>query len=415
MNTRRKVLKASSSALALGAFGLSNGIQIVRAQPASGTNSRLVVIFLRGAMDGLSFLPPIGDPNYYKVRSTTAIAKPGETDGAIELNSLFGLHPAAAALMPYWQNGQLAFVPASGSTDKTRSHFDAQDYMETATPGRKSTPDGWMNRLAASLIANNGGQSARLQAVSLGPTTPRIFAGEVTVSALASGRASTAKGALENPAVAAALKSIYAGSDRVSEAVHEATAARQDIMNSLRSDDPSADRDALSLAGLNGDVARLAQLMQKDARVRLAFVPVGGWDTHANQGAGRGQLANRFQLLTQAMDTLAKGLGSEFQHTTVLVISEFGRTVRQNGTGGTDHGHGNVAMLLGGGVRGGKIYGQFPGLDSQALHENRDVAITTDFRQIIAEIAQQRFSLRDNQLSNVLPGFQGANRLGLYS
>lgn len=403
--TRRNFVKTSAlgplSGTVLGGFGASlySPIQIARAQNPTTNSGRLVVVMLRGALDGLSLLAPYGENNYYQLRSNIAIARPGQNDGLIELSSLFGLHPAVQGLMPFWEKKQLAFIHASGSPDPTRSHFDAQDYMESATPGRKTTPDGWLNRLAAAVDAD----SERLRAVNLGPTLPRIFAGSATVASLASGNAATTKGALERPELAAALHELYNGTDRLSIAVREAAVTRREIMNNLASDDPKADIGSLSLNGLALDTMRLGQLMARDARVRLAFVPVGGWDTHANQGNGKGQLANRLKLLTDSLEALVRGLGDRFNQTTILVISEFGRTVRQNGTGGTDHGHGNVSWLLGGKVNGGQVLGRWPGLDSNALHEGRDLAITTDFRNIIASIGEQSFALSDRNLSKVLP------------
>jgi uncharacterized protein (DUF1501 family) len=417
-SSSKRILLKQSLAIG-GALSLSSlaGIQVARAQsPArsNGPQARIVVIMLRGAMDGLSLLSPYGDSAYFQSRSSIAIAKPGEADGSIALSNLHGLHPAFAPLMPYWESKQLAFIHASGSHDTTRSHFDAQDYMESATPGKKSTPDGWLNRLASTLMqGNQAANNQRLQAVNLGPTMPRIFAGSASVASLASGNAATAKGVLDRPNWTQAFNGLYSGEDKLSLTVREATATRREIIDKLASDDPKADVGSLSLNGLAADTARLGQLMAKDARVRLAFVPVGGWDTHVNQGNGKGQLANRFSLLAQAIDALASNLGEQIKHTSILVMSEFGRTVRQNGNNGTDHGHGNVAFVLGGGINGGQVLGQWPGLERSALYENRDLAITTDFRDVIAELLEQRFRLSDNELAAVLPSMAKRQRVGL--
>ncbi|MBL8360028.1 MAG: DUF1501 domain-containing protein [Rubrivivax sp.] len=407
--TRRALLQAAALT-GLGSIG------IVRAQGRPRGDARLVVVLLRGAMDGLSLVVPHADPAYAEARPTIGIPRPGETDGALPLDDRHGLHPAFAAMHPYWASGRLAFVHASGSPDPTRSHFDAQDYLESATPGRKSTADGWLNRLAAE-IAGPGArpEAQRLLALNVGPTMPRILTGEAAVASLASGNAAVTPGALDDPATAAAFARLYAGDDRLSLAVREAAATRRDIMGNLASDDPSADRGALSLVGLARDTARLGALMQRDARIRLAFVPVGGWDTHANQGAARGQLANRFRLLAEALDALAAGLGDQLARTSILVMSEFGRTLHQNGTGGTDHGHGNVAFVLGGGVRGGRVLGAWPGLERSALYEGRDLAVTTDFRDIIADVLERGFRLRDAALADVLPGMTARRVVGLYA
>jgi len=415
-STRRGLLKFAGASALTGGLG---AIQVVRAQPAAADvpaapNARLIVVMLRGALDGLSLVVPHGDNAYYQERATIAVARPGEAGGVIPLTNLFGLHPAFEAMLPYWETKQLAFIHASGSPDPTRSHFDAQDYMESATPGRKTTPDGWLNRLAAVLSGPRSTPAAqRLQALNLGPTMPRIFAGEAAVSSLAAGNTALNKGSLDRPEMAAAFGELYAGDDRLSVAVREATATRGEIMGKLASDDPKADVGALSLNGLSRDTARLGQLMARDARVRLAFVPVGGWDTHANQGGGKGQLANRFILLAQALDAMAKGLGDRFAETSILVMSEFGRTVKQNGTNGTDHGHGNVAWVMGGRVKGGQVLGAWPGLETSARYEGRDLAITTDFRDVIADLLEQQFRLGDKQLAQVLPGMDRRSRVGL--
>lgn len=411
--SRRQLLQLTAAGLLVPAAG----IRVVRAQVplAAQPPARLVVVILRGAVDGLSLVVPHGEADYYAARPTIAVARPGEADGLLPLTSLFGLHPALAPLLPHWQRGELAFVHASGSHDPTRSHFDAQDYLESGTPGRKSTPDGWLNRLAAVLAGEQATPvSQRLQAINLGPVMPRIFAGDAAVASLASGNAAITRGVLERPRFAGAFAELYSGDDRLAQAVREAAATREAIMNSLASDDPRADQGALPLQGLARDTLRLGQLMQRDARVRLAFVPVGGWDTHANQGAGRGALANRFALLAQALEALVQGLADQLPHTSILVMSEFGRTLKQNGSNGTDHGHGNVAWLLGGGVAGGRVLGEWPGLAPAALNEGRDLAVTTDFRDIVADVLEQRFRLADRQLAQVLPGLARRRPVGLY-
>ncbi len=413
--SRRQFL--AHTAMRAGSLGMlaASGIWTSRAVATnlSPLDGRLVVIMLRGAVDGLSVVAPYGDPNYYASRSSIAIARPGELDGVMRLDSLFGLHPALAVLMPYWERGELGFVQASGSHDQTRSHFDAQDFMESGTPGRKSTQDGWMNRLATVVSGSQSDLALRLQAVNLGPVMPRIFVGAAPIASLAQGNAALARGVLDREPVADAFAKLYAGEDRLSKTVREASATRREIMSSLASDDPKADQGALSLRGLAVDTGRLGQLMQRDARVRLAFVPVGGWDTHVNQGAGKGQLANRLLLLGEAIDALIKGLGQRFQETTVVVMSEFGRTVRQNGNTGTDHGHGNVMWAFGSGVQGGKVHGSWPGLEAAALHEGRDLAVTSDFRQVLSEILKRDFRLTDKQLNVVFPDFRLNKTSGL--
>ena len=393
--SRRALLQWAAGAAA------ASGLRLAFAAPEHAP-ARLVMVLLRGGMDGLSLVVPHADPVYHADRPGIALARPGEADGVLPLDKLFGLHPAAAALLPWWDAKQLAFVQASGSADPSRSHFDAQDHMETGTPGRKGTRDGWMNRLAAVLGPTAPtAEARRMLAFSLGPTMPRILQGEAAVASMESGP--RPQGALAESQAMAAFSSLYDDNDPLGRSMQQLTTARRETQMALGSDDPKADAGALSLAGLARDTSRLGRLMAADPRVRLAFVPVAGWDTHVNQGSARGLLAGKFTLLAGGLDALARGLGDRLRETTVIVLSEFGRTVKQNGNGGTDHGHGNVAMLLGAGVRGGKVHGEWPGLDTAALYEGRDLAVTTDFRALLAEILEQRFRLGDRALASVLP------------
>jgi uncharacterized protein (DUF1501 family) len=386
---------------------------------------RLIVIFLRGAVDGLSVVVPYAEPGYRGARSTIALNAPGAEGGVIDLDGQFGLHPALSPLMPLWQAGKLAFVHAAGSPDATRSHFDAQDYMESATPGRKSTPDGWMNRLLGALPAEAAYRSSPARAVSIGPVLPRIYAGTQPIANLAAGKASAQPTVLDRPKIGGAFSALYAGDDKISQAYRQSRLAQREVTAALNAgsmgdrpqdgmhpgmhpDVQSPDNGAPLPFGFPDDASRLARLMRNDARVQLAFMALGGWDTHANQGAAAGPLAQRLQPLGHGLAALASGLGPVFDQTVVMVMSEFGRTVRQNGNGGTDHGHGNVMWLLGGGVAGGgKVQGRWPGLDANALHEGRDLAVTTDFRDVVATVCERHLKLPDARLTDVLPGFTG--------
>ena len=409
--SRRDLLKLSAG-VALG------GIQVATAsaQPPAGAKAapRLVVVLLRGGVDGLSLVVPHGDAGYYQARSTIALPRPGTADALLPLDRMFGLHPAMAPLHPFWASKQLAFVHASGSPDPTRSHFDAQDFMESGIPGNKSAPGGWLNRLASVLAGPNPTPTAqRMHALNLGPTMPRIFSGPALVTSMDSlhGPSRLSDGSR----TAEAFARLYQGEDDISRNVQEAAQARMEAQHKLASDDPKADIGGIPLAGLARSTAQLGQWMARDPRVRLAFVPVAGWDTHANQGAAKGPLATRFNLLAQALEALTTELGDGLQDMTILMLSEFGRTVKQNGTNGTDHGHGNVAMLLGGGVRGGRMHGEWPGLEASALYQDRDLAITTDFRDIVADVLEQRFRLTDAQLAKVLPQMPKRRAVGLFA
>ena len=379
-------------------------------------NKRLVVVFLRGAVDGLSVVVPYTEGAYYQQRSTIALARPGQDGGVLDLDGHFGLNPNLSPLMPMWQSGRLAFVHASGSPDPTRSHFDAQDYMESGTPGRKNTPDGWLNRLLGAeppATAPAGARASAARGISVGATLPRIWAGPNPVANIANGARAAKPTPLDRPQVSRAFDALYAGDDALSRAYRESQQSRAEVNEAMsptamEREQMAADNGAPLPGGFPEDAARLAQLMRRDPGVQVAFMALGGWDTHVNQGGARGQLANRLQPLGRGLAEFATRLGPAFDDTTVLVISEFGRTARQNGTGGTDHGHGNVMWALGGNIAGGKVYGRWPGVDASALHEGRDLAVTTDFRQVLAGVCLNDLRLPDNQLAAVFPGFEGA-------
>ncbi len=371
--------------------------------PATARNKRLVVLMLRGAVDGLSVAVPYADSDYYALRPNIAIAKPGGNGGVLDLDGRFGLHPALAPLLPLWKARQLAFVHAAGSPDPTRSHFDAQDYMESGTPGVKSTADGWMNRLLGDLPQQPG----TLEAVSFGPVLPRIFSGTQSVANVPLGRAASQPTAMDRPEINSAFDRMYAGSGSLGEAYQEGRRSRQEILADLS--DPvsmeaqQADNGAPPPQGFAQDTAQLARLMQRNPRLQLAFMQLGGWDTHVNQGAAEGQLARRLQPLGEGLVELVTQLGPLWDDTVVVVMSEFGRTARENGNHGTDHGHGNLMWVLGGAVAGGKVYGDWPGLSATALHEGRDLAVTTDFRTVLARVCGQHLRLPDRRLEAVFP------------
>ena len=408
MLRRDFLLMATGASLGLLPVGRS-AWAVVGDQPASAQR-RLIVVFLRGAADGLSIVVPYADPGYYQARSSIALARPGTEGGVLYLDRRFGLHPALESLIPLWTSGKLGFVHASGSPDPTRSHFDAQDYMESATPGRKSTQDGWLNRLIAALPLPAGGRTTPNRAVSIGAVLPRIYAGNNQVANIASGATATRPTQLDRPVISQAFDKLYSADDTMSRAYQASQQSRREVMgsmapNELEREMTAANNGAPLPHGFPEDAVRLATLMRNDSRVQLAFMEVGGWDTHANQGGVSGQLANRLTPLGRGLAALATRLGPVFDETVVLVMSEFGRTARQNGNNGTDHGHGNVMWALGGPINGGKVLGQWPGLESSALHVGRDLSITTDFRVVLAELLERHLLLSDPRLDDVLPQF----------
>jgi uncharacterized protein (DUF1501 family) len=359
---------------------------------------------LRGAVDGLNVVAPVADENYLRLRPTIGLSLPGMEGGALDLDGYFGMHPALADLQPLWAEKKLAFIHASGSPDSTRSHFDAQDYMESATPGRKSTPDGWMNRMVASLP----GVATPSRALSIGPVMPRILSGTSAAMNLPNGAGATKANILDKKDVGAAFDQLYANHERFGRAYQDGKKAHADVMAAAAAAAETekanpADRGAPLPNGFPDDAARLAILMRNDPNIQVAFVDLGGWDTHAGQGAAKGQLANRLQPLGQGLAVLAKRLGPMFDDTTIVVMSEFGRTARENGNGGTDHGHGNVMWVMGGAVNGGKVYGDWQGVGDAALNEGRDLPVTTDFRAVLAQIAERHIGLSDRQLVKIFP------------
>ena len=328
-------------------------------------------------------------------------------DGAIDLDGRFGLHPALAPLLPFWQQGSLAFVHAAGSPDPTRSHFDGQDNIESGTPGLKATADGWLNRLEGVMPAAEDVRSAPTHAVSIGSLLPRIFKGRNSVATIASGATAVRPTVLDRPSVRKAFESIYNNDPVMGPMFANYVAARADVVAAVEQADPemmAANNGAASTFAFASDAARLGTLMRRDHRVQLGFLAVSGWDTHANQGgAAGGQLTGLLSPFAKGMAVLAHSLGPVYAETTIAVISEFGRTVAQNGNAGTDHGHGNAMWLMGGPVVGAKVHGEWPGLDDAALHDGRDLAVVTDFRTVLAQICERHLRLSDRDLSKVFP------------
>jgi uncharacterized protein (DUF1501 family) len=396
---RREFLQQASLFSASGLLLLSGNAWAARALGEEQSRKRLVVVFLRGAVDGLNVVVPYSESDYYTSRPTIAIPRPDENGGALRLDDHFGLHPALSAIMPFWENKSLAFVHASGSPDSSRSHFDAQDYMETATPGVKTTPDGWLNRLLEVLP----GARNSTDAIGVGPTLPRILSGRISTTNLPLNPAGIRPTATDRPQIQAAFDRLYNGNDPLSVSYREGQSARKKLMAELAEDMKMADGGAPSPIGFAGEAQKLGRLIARDPSIKVAFFALGGWDTHVNQGSVNGQLPNRLKALGELLSTFIQALGPSYSDTVVLVMSEFGRTVKENGNAGTDHGHGNVTWVMGGNVQGGKIYGQWPGLSGNELYEGRDLAVATDFREIIATILQSQFGLTTTQLSKIVP------------
>lgn len=394
---RRQFLRWSRNALSAALMPIG-GSGWAAQSPQPGL--RLVVVFLRGAIDGLNVVVPHADEAYYEYRPTIAVPRPGQSGGCLDLDGRFGLHPALDGLMPLWRRRQLAFVHACGSPDPARSHFEAQAMMETGTPGRPNTASGWMNRLATELHFERAADT-----VAFGATAPLIVRGPAPVATFPTGAGAVRTQAVDRDPVREAFDALYRNDARLGGVWREAEQTRAKLLADAQQDMSDSAQDAPAPKGFPDDAARAARMMVADAGLRLMVFQLGGWDTHVNQGAAEGQLANHLQPLGEGLLTLQQGLGAVWDDTTVLVMSEFGRTVRENGNRGTDHGHGNAHWLLGGAVKGGRVFGDWQGLARDALHEDRDLPVTTDFRCLIDRILERQLGLSVAARARVLPGF----------
>ncbi|HET6175867.1 MAG TPA: DUF1501 domain-containing protein [Candidatus Sulfotelmatobacter sp.] len=365
---------------------------------SGGRTKRLVVIFQRGAADGLNIVVPHSDAQYYAMRPSINIPR----KSVLDLDGHFGLHPSLSAFQPLWQQRHLAIVHAAGSPDTTRSHFDAQDFMETGTPGVKATQDGWLNRSLHEIP-----QQSPFRAIALGPSLPRILSGSEPAVAMNNINDFSVGGRSQKPSPAAnAFEAMYDhSSDTVLHGTGEETFG---AVKMLKAADPGKYTPAPGAnypKGRFGESLRqLAQLIKANLGVQVAFADIGGWDNHVNEGSTEGQLANVLGDFSQALAAFWTDLGDLSEDTVVVTMSEFGRTARENGNRGTDHGHANVMFVLGGPVKGGKVYGRWPGLDQSQLYEGRDLALTTDFRQVIGEAVARHMGNKD--LAAVFPGYE---------
>jgi uncharacterized protein (DUF1501 family) len=387
---------------------------LAQATSAQARGKKLVVLFQRGAADGLNLVVPYREPAYYAMRPTIAI----QPNQVLDLDGFFGLHPSLQPLMPLYKSGHLAIIPAAGSPDPSRSHFEAQDFMESGTPGIKSTPDGWLNRALQAEDKLHRKPETAFRAIALGPVVPRTLAGSVPAIAIGNvqdfavgGRQAIMKPAnavtAQPPQESLVSQSFEAMYDGSSDAVLHGTGQETfEAVKMLRATDPAHYTPANGVVypkGPFGDsMKQIAQLMKANLGVEAAFADIGGWDTHQNQGAAKGQLADRLSEFSQGIAAFWQDMGDNAEDVVLVTMSEFGRTAHQNGTGGTDHGHANVMFVLGGPVKGGRVYGRWPGLAPEQLNEGRDLVVTTDFRQVLGEAAFKTLGARN--LDVVFPG-----------
>jgi uncharacterized protein (DUF1501 family) len=404
MVSRRIFLKNGAFAFVSLGFAPSFLSRTAFAAGTAGRSKQLIAIFQRGAVDGLSVVVPFGEPDYYRARPGIAIPRPNSGENAaLDLDGFFGFNPRLQALKPLWDRRQLAIVNACGSPDSTRSHFDAQDYMETATPGVKSTADGWLNRY---LQARKTEETTPFRAVALTSQLPRMLQGTAPALAMNQVAQFGIRGGQDGDTTGASFETEYAAAaDRLLNGTgREAFNA----IRMLKTADPSKYQPANGAdyprSPFGQALRQIVQLTKSNVGLEVAFADVGGWDTHVNQGAAQGQLANKLEDFSRAIAALVADLGDRMEDTVVLTMSEFGRAVNENGNRGTDHGHGNAMMVVGGGVRGGHVYGKWPGLAREQRYEGRDLAVTTDFRDVFGEIVARHLGVVNP--SAVFPGYQ---------
>jgi uncharacterized protein (DUF1501 family) len=408
--TRRAFMRGGAMAVvgtaAIPAF-LTRSV-MAQATAAQAQGKKLVVIFQRGAADGLNVVVPYREPSYYQYRPNIGIPQ----NAVIDLDGFFGLHPAMAPLKPLWDQKHLAIVHASGSPDPSRSHFDAQDFMESGTPGMKATVDGWLNRaLQAEDMACPDCARTPFRAVALGSEVPRTLEGRIQAVALDNIK----DFGVQSSGAASSFAAMYDQStDSILHGTGQETFA---AVKMLKASDPSKYTPAAGAEYPGGpfgnSLKQIAQLLKANLGVEAAFADIGGWDTHQNQGNVDGQLAGRLKEFSAGLAAFWTDMGDQSGDILLVTMSEFGRTCRQNGTGGTDHGHANVMFVLGGPVQGGKVYGRWPGLSPEQLYEGRDLAITTDFRQVLGEAAYKTLGARNLDVVFPQSGLQRRNFLNI--
>ena len=412
----RRHLLHLASGLAGFACGLPKAFGQIQNAGLPQNDGRLVLVFLRGAYDGLSMLVPYGDPHYANLRPNIAIPKPdGSLNSALKLDDTFGLHPSCAGLLPLWQQNILAAIPCAGSPDTTRSHFDAQYHWETGKPGSSAPSAGWMNVLSDMLGIN-------ASAIGVGEANPKILSGPHKVQLVGNGASAMRAGALAENKTREAVLQLYAGDEKLASAMLDGSNSRIQTADMLKpasgnsmagAEQQAANNGAGAPQGLALDARNLGILMRKNQQLKLGFLSAGGWDTHINQGAVSGNLAGNLSNLTRALLQLREAFNGP--RDVVLVASEFGRTCAENGTRGTDHGHGNVMWLMGNSVNGGRTHGRWTGLAKNQLNEGRDLPVHHDFRDVLSQAMVSSLGISDAQTSQIFQGFKADSGLnGLF-
>ena len=403
--SRRYFLKQGGISL-VGLSAMPAFLQRAVAATPMPNKKQFVVLFQRGAADGLNIVVPFAEANYYRMRPSIAIPPPrrGANDAAIDLDGFFGLHPSLAPLEPLFHKNQLAIVHATGSPDPTRSHFDAQDFMESGTPGLKATEDGWLNRALETVPEEN---ASPFRAVAVGPNLPRMLHGSASAIALPDLRQFKMMPQSSAPAatVEGGFEAMYA--QTVDHALHGTGTETFEAIDMLRKVDPSKyapeNGAQYPTSRLGQSLQQIGQLLKANLGVEILFVDCGGWDNHVNEGGVQGQLSNLLRDLGQGLAAFHQDMGDRMSDIVVVTMSEFGRTARENGNRGTDHGHANCMFVMGADVKGGRVYGRWPGLSDHQLNEGRDLALTTDFRSVVGEILTKHIGVAN--LNAVFPSF----------
>src|SRR2546427_1041678 len=380
--SRRYFLKSSGVALASLGSVPSFLLRTAMAQTNTAHSQDrpiIIAIFQRGAADGISVVVPFGDPHYAPARPQTAIPEPARGGGerAIDLDGFFGLHPSLDSLKPIYDEGRLAIVHAAGSPDSTRSHSDAKDYMEASAPGNKAVSDGWLNRYLQAILASDAPPPFRAVAISV--NLPRSLAGRAPALAMQRVADFGIRGGRATPDIEEIFADVYKDTFEAVKTLRNATSQRYAPAAGVQYPNSPFGQALL----------QIAQLVKSNIGLEVAFADIGGWDTHANQGSSRGQLANQLKNFGDGLAALYRDLGDRMRNVVIITMTEFGRAIRQNGSGGTDHGHASCLFAAGGPINGGKVYGQWPGLAPEQLYEGRDLALTTDFRNVFSEILQK--------------------------
>ena len=407
--SRRYFLKQGGVAM-VGLSAMPAFLQRAVAATPMPNKKQLVVLFQRGAADGLNIVVPFAELNYYRLRPTIAIPQPRRGvvgEAAIDLDGYFGLHPSLAPLEPLFHKNQLAIVHAAGSPDPTRSHFDAQDFMESGTPGVKATDDGWLDRALQTIPEEN---ASPFRAVAMGSNLPRMLrgsAGAIALPDLKNFKVIPQSAAMNN-VVQGGFEAMY--SQSVDHALHGTGTETFEAIDMLGKIDtsklPPENGAEYPTSRLGQNMQQIGQLLKAKVGVEVLFVDCGGWDNHVNEGGVQGQLSNLLKDLGQSLAAFHQDMGDRMRDIVVVTMSEFGRTAKENGNRGTDHGHANCMFVMGGEVKGGKVYGKWPGLDDHQLNESRDLALTTDFRYVLGETLTKHIGVKD--LATVFPGFDNS-------